>query len=493
MNVNYAVSKRLLVGWAQRDITPRLPTVLYGQLEARVAREILDPLTVTVLALSEGETGDYAVLVSCDLATVAASVCARCREAVRQRVPELAPEKVVLNATHTHTGPCLMDDAYPPQVDGEMTATEYVDMFVERVAEAVEEAWRVRKPASVGVGFGHAVVGHNRRMSYFKRYADREGQKEPVARAVDGTSKMYGNTDDPDFSHIEGYEDHGVDMMFAWDEGGNLTGVIVNLACPSQEVELANYVSADFWHDVRVAIRQRHGEGVFVLAQASAAGDQSPHLLLHKAEEDRMLKLRGVSRREEIGRRIACAVDDVLPLARKDAQERLPLRHIVEQVPVARFMITDDDLKMVQKDLARAEAEVPADAQAASARHTQINRCHQVMERYEAQQEQPFLMEEVHAIRLGEIAFVTNRFELYLDYGLRIEARSPAQQTFVVQLTAGDKYTGTYLPTARSLAGGSYGAGPYCNEVGPEGGQQLVEHTLRMLNELWAEPDDKLS
>jgi len=93
----------------------------------------------------------------------------------------------------------------------------------------------------------------------------------------------------------------------------------------------------------------------------------------------------------------------------------------------------------------------------------------------------------VHAIRLGDVAFATNRFEFYLDYGLRIEARSPARQTFVVQLVAGGEYTGTYLPTARSVAGGSYGAGAYCNEVGPEGGQQLVEHTLRMLNELWPE------
>ncbi len=491
--MNATVSERLLVGWAQRDITPRLPTVLYGQFHARVATEVHDPLTVTALALSEGETGDCAVLVSCDQCTLAAAVRERCHEAVRERVPDLAPEKVVLNATHTHTGPSTREGGYPPQVDGEMSPAEFADMFVERVAEAVEEAWRMRKPASVGWGFGHAVVGHNRRVSYFSKYGDREDQEQPVGRAADGVSKMYGNTDDPDFSHIEGYEDHGVDLMYTWDEEGNLTGVVVNLACPSQEVEGASYVSADFWHDARVAIRKRHGEGLFILPQASAAGDQSPHPLLHKAEEERMLELRGVSRREEIGRRIANAVDDILPLARKDARECLPLRHLVEEVPVARLMITDDDLEMVQKDLAQAEAEVPADARAASIRHVRIGRCHRVMARYEAQQEQPFMMEEVHAIRLGDIAFATNRFEFYLDYGLRIEARSPAQQTFVVQLTSGGEHTGTYLPTARSLAGGSYGAGPYCNEIGPEGGQQLVEHTLRMLNELWAEPDEELS
>ena len=150
-----------------------------------------------------------------------------------------------------------------------------------------------------------------------------------------------------------------------------------------------------------------------------------------------MLELRGVSRREEIGRRIANAVDDILPLARKDARECLPLRHIVEQVQVARLMLTDDDMEMVREDLAQVEAQVPEDARAASIRHVCIGRCHRAMARYEAQQQQPFMMEEVHALRLGDIVFATNRFEFYLDYGLRIEARSPAQQTFVIQLTAG--------------------------------------------------------
>ena len=484
-----SVSERLLVGWAQRDITPSLPTVLYGQFHARVATEVRDPLVVTALALSEGEAKDCAVFVSCDRCTIPALVRERCREAVRERVPDLAPEKVVLNATHTHTSPWILEGSYPPQVEGEMTATEYADLFVERVAEAVEEAWRERKPGSVGWGFGHAVVGHNRRVSYFGRYGDREGQQQPLARAADGVSKMYGNTNDPDFSHIEGYEDHGVHLLFTWDETGELTGVVVNLACPSQEVESADYVSADFWHDVRAELR-RHGERLYVVTQSSAAGDQSPHPLLHKAEEERILRLRGLSRRQEIGRRIANAVDDVLPLAHKEPYERVTLRHLVEKVPVARWMVTDEELATAREDLARADAEVPADARAASVRHVWINRCRRLMSRYQAQQAQPFLMEEVHAIRLGEVAFATNRFELYLDYGLRIEARSPAQQTFVVQLAAGGEYTGSYLPTARSVAGGSYGAGAYCNEVGPEGGQQLVEHTLRMLNELWAEPGD---
>lgn len=94
---------------------------------------------------------------------------------------------------------------------------------------------------------------------------------------------------------------------------------------------------------------------------------------------------------------------------------------------------------------------------------------------------------ELHVVRLGDIAFATNRFELFLDFGTRIKARSPAVQTFLVQLTATDKWSGTYLPSDRSIANLGYGGSVYDNEVGPEGGQVIVEETVKALNELWSE------
>ena len=72
--------------------------------------------------------------------------------------------------------------------------------------------------------------------------------------------------------------------------------------------------------------------------------------------------------------------------------------------------------------------------------------------------------------------------ELFLDYGLRIKARSTALQTFVVQLAAG---SGSYLPTRRALAAKHYGAGAADNLVGPEGGQVLVERTVEAIARLW--------
>ena len=85
---------------------------------------------------------------------------------------------------------------------------------------------------------------------------------------------------------------------------------------------------------------------------------------------------------------------------------------------------------------------------------------------------------------IGDLAFATNRFELFMDYMHRIQARSPFVQTMIVQLTADDSGCGTYLATERAVANKGYSASPYCNLVSPTGGQQLVDNTVEMLKEL---------
>jgi len=172
-----------------------------------------------------------------------------------------------------------------------MDIADYVAFAAQRIAEAVGVAWCARQSGAIGYGLGQAVVGHNRRSSYYS-----------------GRSQMYGDTSTADFSHMEGYEDHSVNVLATWDTAGELTGVVVNVACPSQVTETLFQLSADYWHDTRVELRRRLGDGLFVLPQCSAAGDQSPHVQVGKAAEERMLRLAGRTQRQEIAVRIADAV-----------------------------------------------------------------------------------------------------------------------------------------------------------------------------------------
>ena len=451
----------ILIGWASRNITPARPVALAGQFYVRISKYVHDPIMATALAIEAGN--DHAIMVSCDLVAIREGIQDKLRTLVKPRLPGFDISKLFLNGTHTHTAPVTLEGQYPAQGKEVMTPTEYVDFLLNCLSDAVVEAWESRKPGGVSWALGHAVVGHNRRAVY-----------------SDGSSQMYGSTNREDFDCIEGYEDHGVDMLFFWNQEQKLTGIVVNIACPSQVTENAYYVSADFWHEVRMELRRRYSEDMFVLPQCAAAGDQSPHFLLFGRTEENMRKRKGVSEREEIAIRIADAVDYVFPLAKSDIQTNTPFKHIVQGIDLPARKVTEEEVERAELEYDRLMEKQPLDEESADFSH--LRRSKSVIDKYEQQGEAPLYQMELHVIRIGDVAIATNPFELFLDFGLRIKARSKALQTFVVQLACS---SGGYLPTAKAVAGGGYGAEIASNRVGPEGGQVLVNQTVKLINEMW--------
>jgi hypothetical protein len=110
-------------------------------------------------------------------------------------------------------------------------------------------------------------------------------------------------------------------------------------------------------------------------------------------------------------------------------------------------------------------------------------RTRRLLERHAALGPSPVLPADCNFLRLGDLAVATNPFELYLEYGQRIKARCPATQTIAAELT---NDTLSYLPTRDALAHGHYSAMPASLRVGPEGGDELVERSLEMLEALFA-------
>ena len=109
------------------------------------------------------------------------------------------------------------------------------------------------------------------------------------------------------------------------------------------------------------------------------------------------------------------------------------------------------------------------------------------LQRYEDLKVHPTMPMRAHVLRIGDVAFSTIRFELYMDFMHRIQARSPFLQTFVIQL-AGDE-GGNYLATVRGAANKGYSASIFCNMVDPQGGQEYVEAVLANLNEMKEEDE----
>ncbi len=121
------------IGFGKADITPRLGVELYGYSGYlnRHATAVRDRLYARSFAVSDGDC--TAVVISCDLVFVPASLTAEVRHRVAQATG-LDPAWIMLHATHTHSGPCLRVDyrsAYDPP---------YMELLPRRIARAAVAA-----------------------------------------------------------------------------------------------------------------------------------------------------------------------------------------------------------------------------------------------------------------------------------------------------------------------------------------------------------------
>lgn len=462
-----AAGAELWVGSATGDITPDgRPLPLTGNFTIRTTTEILSRLQVNVLAIesrdASGGSLDQAVMISCDLCVIRPGIQEEFREYLKKRDLGIDTAKLFLAATHTHHAPVLMQERYDSYADG-MEPKEYVPFLYERMAEAVERAWKGRRKSGVAWGLGHAVVGRNRRVVY-----------------EDGRAVMHGNTDTPDFKAIEGYEDHAVDILCFYDEQKRLTATAISLPAPAQSLS-QTVISADFWHDVRTAIQEEHGKDVCVLGFCAPAGDQVAMVQFRDRAEERMQKLRGLTRTQEMGRRIARAFEEVQSVIAQDIRTDVPFEHLVRTIQLPTRPITEAEYTASQKvlDEINAKPEVVG-------RDWRVRDLHAlVIARYKAQQEGTLTYPaELHCLRLGDVAIATNPFELFLDFGVQMQAMSPAEQTFLIQLTGQSEHA-YYVPTERAEAGGGYSAETTSNVVGPDGGKELVRQTIAVLDEIW--------
>ena len=204
-----------------------------------------------------------------------------------------------------------------------------------------------------------------------------------------------------------------------------------------------------------------------------------------------MDRLRGLTRTQELGRRIAEAFFDVADVIAKDIRDDVPLVHLVRQVDLPTRIITDAEYALSKKVVADIDAKKDRGPWDAWVRTLYAGVCQRYLDQQNGKK-RVYTM-ELHVLRLGDVAIATSPFELFLDYGVQIEARSAAEQTILIQLAATSREDGYYVPTPRAMAGGglteapmnNYSATVMTDVIGPEGAQVLVDRTVEAIGSLW--------
>ena len=510
------------IGWAKRSIASDKPVPITGQFHLRVSQGVYTPVLASAMVMENGK--DAVIFVSADMVSVQPEVLKQVKANLAEEIKGFPVDKIIINATHTHAGPSSnqIDTSYPNKV--EFVPTGEMRAFISRqMTDAIKEAWEKRAEGSVTYGYGFATTGHSRRTIYLDDIGKREADKPGIA--MDGHGKMYGKTNDDMFDGYESGTESFINIFYTFDKSGKLTGAVINVPCPSQTGEHAWVLHASFWDNVRKKLEAKYGD-IGIICQAAAAGDLSPRQLHYLEAEKRRYRLKYADkiaeymknpmpypslwvkdpesakrqyeydaiewmRAEDIASRITAAFDEVLSWAEKDKQSAPELKHEVRTLKLSRRMFPQellDEEKRNHEAVMKESFMEEGDAYEMLYRNSRLtsrrNRIGGVAKRAEIQEKEPYITTDIHVVKVGNMAFASNRFELFMDFMHRIQARSPFEQTFIVQLVTDDYGTGSYLTTEKGWANKGYSATPYCNQVSPKGGQELVEETLKVLKDI---------
>ncbi len=149
-----------------------------------------------------------------------------------------------------------------------------------------------------------------------------------------------------------------------------------------------------------------------------------PHPIEHKADPS-MFDLSGC---RKIGKRIANEILSVYEEITEIKDEAIFTHKVISlDLPLRKATIFDYEnaVDEIENYIAKNDS---FDFSDSAAMHVYAG----TIIRYREQQTKEIVPVEIHIVRLGDIAIMTNPFKLFLDYENRIKARSYAKQTFIV-------------------------------------------------------------
>jgi neutral ceramidase len=410
-------------GVAKVDITPPPGLYLLGSGAVK-ASGTLDPLFARALVLEAG--GVRLAIVTLDLCRVfQAPLLEQLRERIRA---SCGIEHLLVNASHTHSGPII-----PLREDlplDEMTSWQ--KDAVNKTAAAIEEAQRHTEPVRIGVGYGAAYIGHNRR------------RVNP-----DGTVTMF-------FANPAMLPTSPVDPTVAVvrieSAAGKPVAILVNYACHPVVImgRLAKY-SADYPGAMCNLVERGLADNPVCMFLQGGAGDIDTYYTGVAPEEDPPAKLKWTG--DRIG-------SEVLKVAKS-------IR--AEDVPEASIEAVEDRMPVKWRWGPGKFEEVMRNVNPPS------------LLQYYMPEVKPTLELPVETVLLNRrLALAALPGEPFVELQMNWRARCPVADCLFLGYTNGFF---SYLPTIQAAVQGGHG-GALWTRVEPGAAERMVDHALVRAYEL---------
>jgi neutral ceramidase len=418
-------AKKFRAGAYAQDITPtKFPISVNGGMTDRQASKAHDRLHARCLVLDDGAT--KIAIVVCDSCMIPREVTDPAKAAVADKI---APEHVLIAATHTHTAPTV-SGVFQSEPD-----REYQKFLAEKIADGIIKAHSQLAAAKIGWG-----VGKEQDQVFNRRWKVKPGSlllQDPFGNGTDKV-KMNPGYLHPDLLDPAGPTDPDVSFLSVQTPEGRPIAFLANYSL--HYVGGVPALSADYFAMFAERMATQLGAGKndppFVGIMSNGTSGNINNVNYGKAGPGK--KLAGEQARL-VAESVAKAAFDAYKKIKH--HDWAPLKMAQKEIELGVRLPSQDELKQATDRLGKAAVPLTKMPEI-YARETVL------MAKYPAK-----VKVILQAIRIGELGIVANPCETFVEIGLEIKQKSPLRPTFTIELANG--YNG-YLPTPEHHALGGY-------------------------------------
>ena len=442
---SFASAQNLRVGRASVVITPPAGVPMAGYYSTRLASGTHDDLHAKAIVLESG--GVKAALVACDLIAVPPAVVEEARRLAEAKTGILQGN-IMINATHSHTGPLMMgggarDQAYGGQLPA---AQQYMKNLPSKIAESIALAAGGIEPATVAVGRGHEdSINFNRR--FFMK---------------DGTVGWTPGKLNPNIVKPAGPIDPDVFVVYFESPAGVPLVTYLNFALHLDTVGGMD-ISSDYPATTAAILGKVKGSGMLTLFTNGACGN------INHIDVKTKRPQKGHEEAARIGTVLAGEVIKTYTRLQPVSDTTLRVRSRMLQLPPA--ALKDGDVERAKTMVADLDA-------GKTVKFLDTVYAFKVLDA--AERNGKPLEAEVQVIAMGnDVAWVGLPGEIFTELGMAIKSASPFKTTIIAELGHGPV---TYFPNEAAAPQGNYEV--VTSRVAIGSGERLVEAAKQLLTEL---------
>ncbi len=443
-----SIAADLRVGTGSVEITPPKGAPMAGYYYNRTADGVHDALLAKALVLEKD--GEKAAMVACDIAMLPRPIIEQARGYIEQQTG-IPAARVMISATHAHTGPVVLSERSRGTLEGEMLeiARQYAASLPRMIADAAAKANANLRPARVS-----GAVGSEPSLTFNRRF-----------HMKDGTVGWNPGKLNPNILRPAGPIDPAVPIFYFDTPDGKPVATYVNYALHLDTVG-GTYYSADYPYTLSKLLGEVKGPEMLTLFTIGCAGNLN-HIDVSTRDPQK-----GNGEAARIGTVLAGAVLKSLKRVEPAEAGRLAVRSEMLNLPLAE--IRPGDLDWARKV-------TPLYGKPNAAPFMDLVRAFKITD-VAARDGKP-LEAEVQVIALGrDVAWVGLPGEIFTELGMAIKRASPFRFTAVAELANGSI---GYVPDRKAYPEGAYEA--VSARCAPGGGEMLVEAATRLLVSLWEE------